>query len=461
MKLNKIFWATCILGGTFALSSCETYDELFPQQYHCVLNIKDAGIRNVELYTTDAEGKIPISIMKTGSQGEALANGTLVPMQEEIFQAYCTDNNLGYAYLPAEYYSLPNKDLQFGNQERYKIVEVILKTREIQKLQEAHNGQKYALPLLIRSSEVSVNDSMLIIAPDIKSPTIGLTNAGFVNAVQFSSHGEATLTYALQLTLPTPNTWGLKCSVAPNEEAVNVFNQYNTQHGNRYKQLPKEAYTLPNNGIITFGEGATTASMDITFKRSALAMGEYILPLSITNPTVEGVNINPTQHTILLGVTYSPDKLELKANQFSTNSIANGDGTGLTGLIDGIGAGLHFHSNWGTPVTDGTYGNYIDVHLNKPIQAIQFDYWTRFENGNAAPTHIKLFTSTNGKDWTVLGEIKSGLPTGGNQKYSSSIYHAANKFTYFRFAVLTSTAGSMTSGGGSWFNLGELTLYGN
>lgn len=350
MKLNKIFWATCMLGGTLALSSCETYDELFPQQYHCVLNIKDAGIRNAELYTTDAEGKIQISIMKTGSQGEALANGMLVPMSEEAFQAYCTDNNLGYAYLPAEYYSLPDKELKFGAQERYKIVEAILKTREIQKLQETHNGQKYALPLLIRSSEVSVNDSMLIIAPDIKSPTIGLTNTGFVSSAQFSSHGEATLTYSLQLTLPTPNTWGLKCTVASNEEAVSAFNQYNTQHNNRYKLLPQNAYTLPDNGVVTFGVEATTASLDITFNRSALEMGEYILPLSITNPTVEGVEIDAAQRTILLGITYSPDKLELKANQFSTNSIANGDGTGLTGLIDGIGSGLHFHSNWNSPV---------------------------------------------------------------------------------------------------------------
>ena len=301
---------------------------------------------------------------------------------------------------------------------------------------------------------------MLIIAPDIKSPTIGLTNTGFVSSAQFSSHGEATLTYSLQLTLPTPNTLGLKCTVASNEEAVSAFNQYNTQHNNRYKLLPQNAYTLPDNGVVTFGEEATTASLDITFNRSALEMGEYILPLSITNPTVEGVEIDAAQRTILLGITYSPDKLELKANQFSTNSIANGDGTGLTGLIDGIGSGLHFHSNWNSPVKDATYGNYIDVHLNQPIQAIQFDYWTRFENGNAAPTHIKLFTSTDGKVWTELGEIKSGLPTGGNQKYSSSIYRTANKFSYFRFAVLTSTAGSMTNGS-SWFNLGELTLYGN
>ena len=68
MKLHHIFGAACVLGGTLALSSCEKYDELFPEQYHCVLNIKDAGIRNIELYTTEAEGAVSISVMKTGSK---------------------------------------------------------------------------------------------------------------------------------------------------------------------------------------------------------------------------------------------------------------------------------------------------------------------------------------------------------------------------------------------------------
>ena len=223
MKLHNIFWAICVLGGTLALSSCEKYDELFPEKYHCVLNIKDAGIRNIELYTTDAEGSVSVSVMKTGSEGSVPANGVITPMAEEVFQAYCNTNGLKYAYLPAEYYSLQNNDLQFSAQERYKLVNALLKTKEILQLQESQNGQKYALPLLLRSSEVSVNDSLLIIVPDIQAPTIGLANAGFTNAVSFSSKGEATLTYTLELTLPIPNTWGLKCSLACNEEAVEAF----------------------------------------------------------------------------------------------------------------------------------------------------------------------------------------------------------------------------------------------
>ena len=92
MKLHHIFGAACVLGGTLALSSCEKYDELFPEQYHCVLNIKDAGIRNIELYTTEAEGAVSISVMKTGSKGDVPANGTVTPMSEAIFQEYCNTN---------------------------------------------------------------------------------------------------------------------------------------------------------------------------------------------------------------------------------------------------------------------------------------------------------------------------------------------------------------------------------
>lgn len=283
MKLHNLFGAICVLGGTLALSSCEKYDELFPAQYHCVLNIKDAGIRNTELYTTEAEGTIPISIMKTGSKGEAPANGTLVPMTEEAFQAYCTNNALKYAYLPAAYYTMPNEELQFSAQERYKIMNVVLKTREILKLQESNHGQKYALPLLLHGNGASVHDSLLIIAPDIKAPSLELTSAGFVSAVQFTSKGEAKQTHTVELALPTPNAWGLKCSVTCNEEAVEAFKKYNAQNGNRYQQLPANAYTLPNNGVVTFAEAATTATMEVTFNRTALQWENifFLLPFPI------------------------------------------------------------------------------------------------------------------------------------------------------------------------------------
>lgn len=181
MKLHNIFWSICVLGGTLALSSCEKYDELFPEKYHCVLNIKDSGIRNVELSATNAEETVLVSVMKTGSKGEAQAGGIVSPMPEKAFQEYCTTNRLNYDYLPAEYYSLQNNEMQFSSQDRYKLVNAVLKTKGILQLQESHKGKSYALPLLLHSSEVPVNDSLLIIVPDIRTSGGGKAKAFHTN----------------------------------------------------------------------------------------------------------------------------------------------------------------------------------------------------------------------------------------------------------------------------------------
>lgn len=458
MKLNKIFWASCAVIGTFALSSCEKYDELFPEQYHRVLNIKNAGISSVDLYTIDGESAVEISVMKTGSEEKATATGTLAAMTEEAFNTYCSNNNLLYTYLPADCYELKNNDLQFAESERYKFVEAVMNIIAINDVMEQNPEKTYALPLKLSSTDASVNDSLLILLPNVTAPALGFTTSGFVSAANFTSAGESTVSTSLQLEIPQENTWGLKCKVVSNEFAKEQFEQYNAQNENRYTLLPDDAYTLDANGELTFADGATSAGLNITFNRSKIGVGEYILPLAIDNVSKDGFDYENAGGVVMLGVVFSPDKIDLTVDQFSANSVQNGDGTGLMGLIDGRGAGLHFHSIWGAPIGDPVYGNYIDVALKSPLTKVKFDYWTRFENGAAAPTHIKIFVSSDNVSWNELGDISSGLPTGADQQYSSRIYTSETQFNYFRFAVLRSVAGDLTKG--SWFNLGEFALYG-
>ena len=58
MKLHNIFGAICVLGAHWPCPAAKNMMNCFLKKYHCVLNIKDAGIRNIELYTTDAERKV-------------------------------------------------------------------------------------------------------------------------------------------------------------------------------------------------------------------------------------------------------------------------------------------------------------------------------------------------------------------------------------------------------------------
>lgn len=201
-------------------------------------------------------------------------------------------------------------------------------------------------------------------------------------------------------------------------------------------------------------------TLSVSIDPSKMSCGEYILPLHLSNLSNKHFEVDEDNGVILLGVKYIPNKLNLTVDQLKTNSVEVGDGSGLAGLIDGdTTGGGYFHSKWSSPVMDATYGNYVDVDFRKELHSLSFDYWTRFQNGNGAPRRIKLFTSKDGKTWKEWKEINKGLPGGGHQKYSSSIFTHEEGFTHIRFAVIESAAGNLTTTA-KYFNLHELTFFG-
>ena len=88
-------------------------------------------------------------------------------------------------------------------------------------------------------------------------------------------------------------------------------------------------------------------SLSVTIDASKLSCSEYILPLHLCNLSNKHFETDTQNDIVLLGVKYVLKKLDVKVNQLSTNSVEDGDGTGLSGLIDGDleGSG-YFHSKW-------------------------------------------------------------------------------------------------------------------
>lgn len=456
--MKKTILATFLVSSLVGFTSCETYDDLFPEYCHKVLNIKNGGERDITLYTTGEDGELTFSVMKTGSEANSSVTGLVASMAEDEYIAYADKYNISNSYLPEEYYTLVDNTLSFSGQEGYKFVKVIFKTNAISELQNK-SGKKYAIPLKLTSTDATVNDSLLILKPEIIVPTIGFQNANYQQLYQFDSSGSAQGSFDIPITLPIDNIWDFECTVQVTDAAKEKFNQLNASNNSKYTLMPEGNYKFDNK--VLFKNGNSISSLKVNVDKTGLNRGFYVIPLEITSCSKEGFKVNENNKFILAGINYSPDKINLTVDQFSTNSLHEGDGTGLAGLIDGLGAGKHFHSKWSGMVIDADYGNYIDVKLKSPIQSVMFEYWTRFENGNAAPKKIKVFVSNDGKSWNELGSISSGLPNGGNQQYTSKIYTSDSKFNYFRFAVLESTAGSMQVSPGSWFNLGEFALYGN
>ena len=103
MKNSAFF--SCLMYGMLALSSCETYDELVPSEYHHILNLKQYGMQHLSLYTTGEDAVYKFTVMKGGSEVGNAATAKIEVMAEEEFNTYAKDNNVAESYLPCLLYT--------------------------------------------------------------------------------------------------------------------------------------------------------------------------------------------------------------------------------------------------------------------------------------------------------------------------------------------------------------------
>lgn len=448
MKNSAFF--SCLMCGILTFSSCETYDDLVPSEYHHILNLKQYGMQRLSLYTTGEDAVYKFTVMKGGSEVGNAATAKIEVMAEEEFNTYAKDNNVAESYLPADKYKIHETQLNFASDETYKFGEVTLKTVDIKKLMD-ETQKKYVLPIRMVSSDCTVKNNLLLIQLDVETPTIAFNLADgnkFAMVSSFTSSDPQTQTAEFNVTFPMPNQWDFTFDANTDEQAMQAFDEYNAKFDNKFTLLPEKAYKFNGKGI-SFPKDATSMSLSVTIDASKLSCGEYILPLHLCNLSNKNFETDTQNDIVLLGVKYVPKKLDLKVSQLSTNSVEDGD-------LEGTG---YFHSKWSAPVQDAVYGNYIDLNIGKTLHSLSFDYWTRKQNGNGAPRFISLFVSDDGSMWRKLQDINKGLPGSGNTKYSSAIFTDEEGFSYVRFAVLVSAAGDMTNSA-SYFNLHELTFYG-
>ena len=138
--LTNLLLASVLL----VLGSCETYDDLFPEEYHATLTLQTSGTVANALYTTGFDGEYEFTVMKGGSEPELSATGRVESMNAAEFAQYCETWNLSYTMIPPQYYSLENNDLSFaGADQRYAKVKTIFKTSELKTLFEASPNTLY------------------------------------------------------------------------------------------------------------------------------------------------------------------------------------------------------------------------------------------------------------------------------------------------------------------------------
>lgn len=449
---KRIYHIAALAGLILFNTSCENYDEInIPEKYHKVLILQSAGEQDLTLYRTGEDSEYTMCIIKAGSEDNLSANGDLV-IDQEWLQQYNEDNAEHLITLPSELYSCDSQNLNFTETDQYKRVNWTFKTTQIEQLLINNPDKEYVLPVRLMSDDTTISETnnYVILKPTVVVPKISFEKTGYQKTVITPASSDK-ITVEIPLILPLDNKWTFDCTVALDQASLD---DYNAANGTSYQMPPVESYTLDES--CNFTPGVSKAIINLVIDRTKLPLGEYILPVKLQSCSQAGFDIGTER--FLAGISYVPPQIPLSLDMLSSNATVDGDGTGLTGLFDGLGGGKHYHSNYSGAFIDPIYGHYIDIHLGTAITSIMFDYYTRFENGNGAPKEIVLYTSNDGTTWTQLTTVNRGLPSGGNMEYQSSVFQSENPFTYLRFSVTLSAGGDTRTGG--FFNLGELSIFG-
>ena len=218
-----------------------------------------------------------------------------------------------------------------------------------------------------------------------------------------------------------------------------------------YDKVIKENKEIEINGFKT-----TSAIIDDTYQ----CAGEYAFTFKTYGPTGMETD-HPVAITGTSGEALELERVNLTVDMLSANATQDGDGGGLPALIDGKG-NTYYHTKWDTPVSEA---HYVQIKLNKPLQALRFEYDARqtgVGNGGDVTTAI-IFGSTNGEYFESMGTEEFNLPTtnGGHATAKNNV-NGKQAYSYVRFTPTGRRNQSVldyTNANKAWWNMAEMYLY--
>lgn len=460
MKKTAIYAASvlALAMGAVAVSSCDSnYDDRYPEKYRSVVKFQEEGQIDLALYSTEQTQTYTINVLKGGWQPDAVVPTTVATMTDAEFDAYTAD--YGFTYLTAVphdcyYFETPGNqtvNFTFSAEQRYQNVVLTIVPEKVNDfLLTLPASQTPVIPVILKADGATVDSDgqYLFLKPNYNEPTLGLGLYG-VQGTTISPSDAKTFTINLPVALPVENKWDLKYTIALDEEAL-AGTGYALMDPSLYSGFagPEQTYTFP--------QGTMNDTVKITIDGAKLPFSPVALPLKLVSLSGVDIDINPARQSVVLGYEVS------LVSSYSTNDQEPSEGP-LENLFDG-NVGTFFHSTWSATATDVThdpvYGSYVQFNLAAPLQTISFDFTTRANGNSGAPVDVDLYISNDGQNWSLLESI-TGMDsqlTGGGVKGSWGPFTAAEPFSYLRFCVLKSKAGSLTGVSSAYWNGAELTL---
>ncbi len=454
MKKN-ILLTIITTGLLLTHTACDDGKDEYLSDFSTILYFRNSGELPVTVYKIGENTEYDLIVNKAGTDLGATASAVVTTMSDATLEAYNTSAGYNYKALPSTCYTYENWEIVFSSADFYKVVTVSMDPELLE--QNIGTDATYVIPFEITngSDSINVEKQYAFIVPTVETPSVGFSSTGFTMLDDITGDS-GTITVTQTITMPMNNQWDFECTVVVDED---LLDQYNLENNRSYRLLSSDAYSME---ISSFVAGTNTATVSITIDISQLDWGIQALPLRLTGASNENFIVDSNSATCIIGLNYTVARSELtqiplSLDMLSSNATVDYDGTGLAGLFDGRGSGLHWHSDYSGTIIDAVYGHYIDFQLPSAMNHFAYNFWTRYENSNGAPVNTVIYASNDGDSWWIMGEVTNSF-TAGDEEYDSGVFSSADSFTYIRFSVTESNAGNVCTG--SYWNCGEMQIFG-
>ena len=457
MKTTKYILLTAV-GMLLIGGSCsETYD-IYPEEYSKVVRLKSSGAQEITVYSPHAVTVCPVTVQKGGWNPETDATATLRIMTEAEFNDYLLESGAGYSYIPSSCYSFSDgtgatqTTVSFNGDVRYQTVNLNLYPPKIGEFLETYTdaSRTPVIPVILESQDAGIDmeSRELFIMPNYAEPSVGFQNGG----LQVLPDG--TDSYQLKIGFPFTSEWDVNCKIEVDPSALDAYNKAN---GTSYGLMPEGSYS--GVGDVKIANGEEYATLDIKLDL-VKALFRNALPLRITSIDADGFTISETPAVIAID-NAAGYKINLTADDISSNDVYENDGAGIPGLVDGD-LNTYCHGYYWTRDLSEPFGAWIQIQLPEEASQVALDIYNRRSYNNGHIKRVQLMASNpETGEWEIFSDsnaYENVLTDKESVGYFGS-FQAPFKFKSFVMRIYEADGGNLIGNTSAFWSMGDIVVY--